>query len=66
VVDEVFDVIQTVRDQGVSVLLVEQNAQMAFDVSTRAYLLAEGRVVMEGAAQRLAKSPEVREAVLGL
>jgi ABC-type branched-subunit amino acid transport system ATPase component len=39
---------------------------MAFDVSTRAYLLAEGRVVMEGAAQRLAKSPEVREAVLGL
>jgi branched-chain amino acid transport system ATP-binding protein len=66
VVDEVFDVIQTVRDQGVSVLLVEQNAQMAFDVSSRAYLLAEGRVVMEGNAHHLAKSPEVREAVLGL
>jgi branched-chain amino acid transport system ATP-binding protein len=66
VVDEVFDVIQTVRDQGVSVLLVEQNAQMAFDVSSRAYLLAEGQVVMEGAADNLAKSPEVRDAVLGL
>jgi branched-chain amino acid transport system ATP-binding protein len=66
VVDEVFDVIDTVRDQGVGVLLVEQNAQMALDVSTRAYLLAEGRVVMEGPAKDLAESPEVRDAVLGL
>ncbi len=66
VVDEVFDVIETVRDQGVSVLLVEQNAQMALDVSSRAYLLAEGRVVMDGTAKELAKSREVRDAVLGL
>jgi branched-chain amino acid transport system ATP-binding protein len=66
VVDEVFDVIQTVRDQGVGVLLVEQNAQMALDVSSRAYLLAEGRVVMEGDAQDLADSPEIRSTVLGL
>jgi len=66
VVDEVFDVIETVRDEGVSVLLVEQSAQMALDVSSRAYLLAEGRVVMEGAGVDLAKSPEVRDAVLGL
>lgn len=66
VVDEVFDVIETVRDEGVSVLLVEQNAQMALDVSSRAYLLAEGRVVMEGTAKELAKSREVRDAVLGL
>ena len=66
VVDEVFDVIETVRDEGVSVLLVEQSAQLALDVSTRAYLLAEGRVVMEGAAEELAKSSEVRDAVLGL
>jgi branched-chain amino acid transport system ATP-binding protein len=66
VVDEVFDVIGTVRDQGVSVLLVEQNAQMALDVSSRAYLLAEGRVAMEGRAEELANSQEVRDAVLGL
>ena len=66
VVDEVFEVIETVRDEGVSVLLVEQNAQMALDVSSRAYLLAEGRVVMEGEADGLARSPEVRDAVLGL
>jgi branched-chain amino acid transport system ATP-binding protein len=66
VVDEVFDVIETVRGQGVSVLLVEQNAQMALDVSTRAYLLAEGRVVMEGPADELATSPEIRTTVLGI
>jgi branched-chain amino acid transport system ATP-binding protein len=66
VVDEVFDVIETVRDQGVGVLLVEQNAQMALDVSSRAYLLAEGRMVMEGPAADLAESQEVRDAVLGL
>jgi branched-chain amino acid transport system ATP-binding protein len=66
VVDEVFDVIQTVRDEGVGVLLVEQNAQMALDVSSRAYLLAEGRVVLEGAARDLADSPEIRSIVLGL
>jgi branched-chain amino acid transport system ATP-binding protein len=66
VVDEVFDVIETVRDEGVSVLLVEQSAQMALDVSSRAYLLSEGRVVMEGRAEELANSPEVRDAVLGL
>lgn len=66
IVDEVFDVIQTVRDEGVGVLLVEQNAQMALDVSSRAYLLAEGRVVMEGTAQELADSPEIRSTVLGL
>jgi branched-chain amino acid transport system ATP-binding protein len=66
IVDEVFDVIQTVRDEGVGVLLVEQNAQMALDVSSRAYLLAEGRVVLEGAARDLADSPEIRSTVLGL
>jgi branched-chain amino acid transport system ATP-binding protein len=66
IVDEVFDVIQTVRDEGVGVLLVEQNAQMALDVSSRAYLLAEGRVVLEGAARDLADSSEIRSTVLGL
>jgi branched-chain amino acid transport system ATP-binding protein len=55
-----------VRDEGVGVLLVEQNAQMALDVSSRAYLLAEGRVVLEGAARDLADSSEIRSTVLGL
>ncbi len=66
VVDEVFDVIEAVRDEGVSVLLVEQNVQRALDVSTRAYLLAEGRVMMEGTAAALGNSSELRDSVLGM
>ena len=66
VVDEVFDVIEAVRDEGVGVMLVEQNVQRALDVSSRAYLLAEGRVVMEGAAAEMANNPELRKSVLGI
>ncbi len=66
VVDEVFDVIQTVRERGVGVLLVEQNVQRALDISSRAYLISEGRIVMEGPAAELSESPEVRRAVLGV
>jgi branched-chain amino acid transport system ATP-binding protein len=66
VVDEVFEVIETVKREGVSVLLVEQNVQRALDISARAYLLAEGRIVMEGTAAELADNPEVRRAVLGV
>ena len=66
IVDEVFDVIESVRVSGVSVLLVEQNVQRALDVSDRAYLLTEGRIAMEGEAGSMARDPEVRRAVLGV
>jgi branched-chain amino acid transport system ATP-binding protein len=66
IVDEVFEVIETVRAEGVGVLLVEQNVQRALDISSRAYLLSEGRIVMEGPGQELAESPEIRRAVLGV
>jgi branched-chain amino acid transport system ATP-binding protein len=66
VVDEVFRVIERVRSEGVSVVLVEQNVRRAFNISSRAYLLAEGRVVMEGPSSELADSPEIRRAVLGV
>ena len=66
VVDEVFRVIETIRSEGVSVVLVEQNVRRAFNISTRAYLLAEGRIVMEGPSSELAESPEIRRAVLGV
>jgi branched-chain amino acid transport system ATP-binding protein len=59
-------VIETVKREGVSVLQVEQNVQRALDISARAYLLAEGRIVMEGTAAELADNPEVRRAVLGV
>jgi len=66
VVDEVFEVVQTVQNSGVGVLLVEQNVQRALDISSRAYLLAEGRIVMEGIAAELSTNPEIRRAVLGV
>jgi branched-chain amino acid transport system ATP-binding protein len=66
VVDEVFDAIETVRGEGVSIVLVEQNVQRALDISSRAYLLAEGRIVMEGDAAEMAHNPEIRRAVLGV
>lgn len=66
IVDEVFDVIQTVQANGVSVLLVEQNVQRALDISSRAYLLSEGRITMEGTADEMTNDPEVRRAVLGV
>ena len=66
VVDEVFDAIETVNGEGVSIVLVEQNVQRALDISSWAYLLAEGRVVMEGKAAEMAQNPEIRRAVLGV
>ncbi len=66
IVDEVFDVIQTVQTSGVSVLLVEQNVQRALDISSRAYLLSEGRITMEGTAADMSQDPEIRRAVLGV
>jgi len=66
VVDEVFDAIETVNGEGVSIVLVEQNVQRALDISSRAYLLAEGRIVMEGNAAEMAQNPEIRRAVLGV
>jgi branched-chain amino acid transport system ATP-binding protein len=66
VVDEVFDVIRAIRDAGVSVLLVEQNAQRAFDVASRGYLLSEGQIVLAGTSEELAANPEIRRLVLGV
>ena len=66
IVDEVFDVVESVRERGVSVLLVEQNVERALAISSRAYLLSEGRVVMEGPADDLSHDPDVRRAVLGV
>jgi branched-chain amino acid transport system ATP-binding protein len=66
VVDEVVDAIRTIRDSGVSVLLVEQNAQRAFEVSARGYLLSEGRIVLAGTADELAANADIRRLVLGV
>lgn len=66
VVDEVFEVIRTIHAAGVSVLLVEQNIDRALVISSRGYLLIEGSVALEGPADVLAGSGELRRSVLGL
>ncbi len=61
----VFDAIPKLREQGLTVLLVEQNARAALQIADRAYVLETGRVVMEGAAQELLNQHEVQRAYLG-
>ncbi len=66
IVDEVFEVLQTVNRRGVSILLVEQNVQRALEISHRAYLLSEGRIALSGSPAELMASEEVRRQVLGV
>jgi branched-chain amino acid transport system ATP-binding protein len=64
-VEEIFDIITNINQQGVSILLVEQNAAMALTVAHRAYVLETGRVVLQGLAQEVLENPEVQAAYLG-
>jgi branched-chain amino acid transport system ATP-binding protein len=66
VVREIFRIVQTInREEGVSVLLVEQNAAMALELADQAYLLETGRVVMSGPATDLKKDDSIRRSYLG-
>jgi branched-chain amino acid transport system ATP-binding protein len=65
-VDEVFEVVQTINAAGVGVLIVEQNVDRALELAARGYLLIEGRVALEGPSAELARSDELRRTVLGL
>ena len=64
-VKEIFKIIQDVNKDGVTVLLVEQNAKMALEIAGRAYVLETGIVKMEGPADELANNIEVRKAYFG-
>jgi branched-chain amino acid transport system ATP-binding protein len=64
-VDQIFEVIQEINQQGVSVLLVEQNANIALSIADRAYLFETGRVVLSGDALKMRENPLVKEAYLG-
>lgn len=65
IVRDVFKVITTARDAGISVLLVEQNVRAAVEVADRAYVLDDGRVVYSGSARELAKDEERVKALAG-
>ena len=64
-VKEIFKIIRQVNRNGVTVLLVEQNAKMALEIANRAYVLETGTLKMEGEATELANNIEVRKAYLG-
>jgi branched-chain amino acid transport system ATP-binding protein len=65
-VEEIFRIIVEINKQGTSILLVEQNAQMALSIAHRAYVLETGRVVLEGTASEIAENPQVKSAYLGV
>ena len=64
-VDQIFDIIRELHESGVTILLVEQNAQMALSVADRAYVLETGRIAMSGDASELLLNDDVRKAYLG-
>jgi len=61
----VFKIIQDIRQQGVTILLVEQNAKMALKIADRGYVLETGRVVAEDLAANLLGSETIRQSYLG-
>jgi len=66
IVQDMFDAVRRIHAQGVSVLLVEQNVEIALSLSDRAYVLEEGRIVAEGEADELLARPEIQRAYLGV
>ena len=64
-VEQIFDTIRDINDKGTSILLVEQNAQMALSIADRGYVLETGNIVLKGDAQDLLNDPMVIEAYLG-
>jgi branched-chain amino acid transport system ATP-binding protein len=65
IVREMFETIQTINREGITVLLVEQNVQQSLKLANRAYVLENGKVVLEGAGRELLDDQRVREAYLG-
>ena len=65
-VDEIFDAVQQIRANGVTILLVEQRLSESLEISDRAYVLQTGKVVMSGPAAEIKANPEVRRIYLGM
>jgi branched-chain amino acid transport system ATP-binding protein len=64
-VQKIFEVVRTVADEGMTVLLVEQNAKLALEVSQRGYVMESGEITLTDDSSKLLASPKVREAYLG-
>lgn len=66
IVQQIFSLIIDINKQGTTILLIEQNANMALSISDRAYVLETGRITMSGAAKDLADNPSVKKAYLAM
>jgi branched-chain amino acid transport system ATP-binding protein len=64
-VKEIFEIIKDINARGTTILLVEQNANMALSIANRAYVIETGEIVLEGTAEQLINSEEVKKAYLG-
>lgn len=64
-VKEIFEIIKDINARGTTILLVEQNANMALSVADKAYVIETGEIVLQGSAEQLMKSEEVKKAYLG-
>ncbi len=64
-VDEVLDTVRRLKEEGVTILLVEQNVREALDLADRGYVIQSGRVVLEGTGEELLNDPQVQSAYLG-
>lgn len=65
VIKEIFNIIQRINKQGVTILLIEQNANMALKVADLAYVMETGRITMTGSGKELLENPEIKAAYLG-
>ena len=65
-VAEFFRIIQQLRDQGIAVLLIEQNVRQSLEIADRAYVLESGRIVLQGSSQKLLQEELIKKAYLGL
>jgi len=65
VVDTIFELIVRLRERGATILLVEQNVELALEIADRGYVLKTGNIVLDGAAEQLRGSGEVERAYMG-
>ena len=65
VVEKIFEVVQSVKDEGVTILLVEQNANLALEFAQRGYVMESGEITLTGSGEQLLSDPAVRAAYLG-
>ena len=64
-INEIFEIVKAIKEQGTTVLLIEQNAKKALSIADRGYVLASGKVKMTGTGQELLANQDVQKAYLG-